>query len=60
MKERTIEHLVELMQSLVQPSVSPAEINSFAFSREIVISHMVSRKKSLESQFLELVKQEEQ
>jgi ABC-2 type transport system ATP-binding protein len=40
--------------------VTPAEINSFAFSYQIVISHMVSRKRSLESQFLELVKQEEE
>jgi len=40
--------------------VSPAEINAFAFSMDIVISHMVSRKRSLESQFLELVKQEEE
>jgi len=39
--------------------VSPAKINAFAFSKELVITHMLSRKRSLESQFLELVKQEE-
>ncbi len=40
--------------------VSAAEINAFAFSHQLVISHMLSRKRSLESQFLELVKQEEE
>ena len=40
--------------------VSAAEINAFAFSQQLVISHMLSRKRSLESQFLELVKQEEE
>jgi len=40
--------------------VSAAEINAFAFSNQLVISHMLSRKRSLESQFLELVKQEEE
>jgi ABC-2 type transport system ATP-binding protein len=49
-----------LLVLTLNEGVSPAEINAFAFSREIVISHMVSRKKSLESQFLELVKQEEE
>ena len=38
--------------------VSPAEINSFAFDNKLVIHHMLSRKRSLESQFLELVKEE--
>ncbi len=38
-------------------SVSPADINSYAFSRKRVIHHMLSRKRSLESQFLELVKE---
>lgn len=38
--------------------VSPADINVFAFSEGIVINHMLSRKRSLESQFLELVKEE--
>lgn len=36
-----------------------AGINSFAFSLDLVIHHMISRKRSLESQFLELVKEEE-
>jgi len=38
--------------------VSPAEINTFAFTNKLVVHHMLSRKKSLESQFLELVKEE--
>jgi ABC-2 type transport system ATP-binding protein len=36
--------------------VQPADINAFAFSNNLLIHHMVSRKRSLESQFLELVK----
>jgi len=38
--------------------VLPEDINAFAFSNELVIHHMLSRKQSLESQFLELVKEE--
>lgn len=38
--------------------VTPAEVNAFAFSNKLVIYHMLSRKRSLESQFLELVKDE--
>ena len=37
---------------------SPAEINAFAHSRGCILDHMLSRKRSLESQFLELVKEE--
>lgn len=40
--------------------ITAAEINTFAFSSKLVIDHMLSRKRSLESQFLELVKQEEE
>jgi len=36
--------------------VSPGEINAFAFAQHLVIQHMLSRKRSLESQFLELVR----
>jgi ABC-2 type transport system ATP-binding protein len=38
--------------------VGPADVNSFAFSKSLVVHHMLSRKRSLESQFLELVKEE--
>lgn len=43
----------------LNPGISSSDINAFAFSCQLVISHMVSRKRSLESQFLELVKSEE-
>ncbi len=36
---------------------SPSDINAFAFSSDLVLDHMISRKRSLESQFLELVKE---
>ncbi len=39
-------------------NTTPADINAFAFSNELVIHHMLSRKRSLESQFLELVKED--
>lgn len=38
------------------PSTSPAELNKFAFDNGIVLSKILPVKKSLESQFLELVK----
>jgi len=37
---------------------TPSDINAFAFSNNLVLHHMLSRKRSLESQFLELVKEE--
>lgn len=37
---------------------SPADINAFAFTNKLVIHHILSRKRSLESQFLELVKED--
>lgn len=47
-----------LLVLTLNEQVGPAEINSFAFANKLVIHHMLSRKKSLESQFLELVKEE--
>jgi ABC-2 type transport system ATP-binding protein len=38
--------------------ITPAEINTFAFSNKLVVDHILSRKRSLESQFLELVKED--
>lgn len=38
-------------------NVKIEEINAFAFKQDIVLTHLVSRKKSLEDQFLELVKE---
>jgi len=37
--------------------VRPEEINAFAFSHNIVLNHIISKSKSLEAQFLELVKE---
>ncbi|HDR68174.1 MAG TPA: ABC transporter ATP-binding protein [Bacteroidaceae bacterium] len=42
---------------ILNDRVRPEEINAFAFSHHIVLSHMVSKSKSLEAQFLELVKE---
>jgi ABC-2 type transport system ATP-binding protein len=36
--------------------VTPGDINAFAFAQQLVVHHMLSRKRSLESQFLELVR----
>jgi ABC-2 type transport system ATP-binding protein len=42
----------------LKEKVTPSEINAFAFDQKLVIHHLLSRKRSLESQFLELVKEE--
>ncbi|HLV92057.1 MAG TPA: hypothetical protein VKX34_02955, partial [Aequorivita sp.] len=34
-----------------------SEVNKFLFEKDIVLSHLVKRKESLEEQFLELTKQ---
>lgn len=47
-----------LLVLTLNEQITPADINAFAFSEKLVIQHMVSRKRSLESQFLELVKEE--
>ncbi len=47
-----------LLVLTLNENVTPADINSYAFSNQLVIQHMLSRKRSLESQFLELVKEE--
>jgi len=47
-----------LLVLTLNDKVSAAEINSFAFANSLVVHHMLSRKRSLESQFLELVKEE--
>ncbi|MDX2429289.1 MAG: ATP-binding cassette domain-containing protein [Bacteroides sp.] len=49
-----------LLVLTLSEGITPAEINAYAFSQQMVISHMVSRKRSLESQFLELVKEKEE
>ncbi len=47
-----------LLVLTLNENISTSDINNFAFSNQLVLRHMVSRKRSLESQFLELVKEE--
>lgn len=49
-----------LLVLTLKDGVTRAEINSLAFSNSLLIDHILSRKQSLESQFLKLVKQEEE
>lgn len=46
-----------ILSALLEQNVTPADINSFAFKNKITLTHLVSKKKSLEAQFLELVKE---
>ena len=55
---REVEEENGLLVLTLAEGVLPADINAFAFSNQLVIHHMLSRKRSLESQFLELVKEE--
>jgi ABC-2 type transport system ATP-binding protein len=56
-KELEIEN--GLLVLTLQDKTTPSDINAFAFEQKLVIHHLLSRKRSLESQFLELVKEEE-
>ncbi len=47
-----------LLVLTLDEEVKPADVNSFAFANKLVIHHMLSRKRSLESHFLELIKEE--
>jgi ABC-2 type transport system ATP-binding protein len=47
-----------LLVLTLNDKVKPADVNSFAFANKLIIHHMLSRKRSLESHFLELVKEE--
>ncbi|MDF1570342.1 MAG: ABC transporter ATP-binding protein [Bacteroidales bacterium] len=46
-----------VLVALLQPGMKIGDLNTFAFGNGVVIDHLVSRKKSLEAQFLELVKE---
>ena len=48
-----------LLVLTLEDQITPAEINRFAFANDLTVHHLLSRKRSLESQFLELVKKEE-
>lgn len=45
-----------LITAYISQEISPAEINKILFSKNITLTHLVRKKDSLESQFLELVK----
>jgi len=45
-----------LLVLTLNEKTGPGAINAFAFENKLIIHHMLSRKRSLESQFLELVK----
>ncbi len=47
-----------LLVLTLKDKITPSDINAFAFDQKLVVHHLVSRKRSLESQFLELVKEE--
>ncbi|HKK62628.1 MAG TPA: ATP-binding cassette domain-containing protein [Bacteroidales bacterium] len=46
----------KLLVATLRPEKTIADLNKFAFENKVVITHLLSRKKSLEAQFLELVK----
>lgn len=54
---KEIEKKNGVLAALLNQNVSAADINSFAFKEKIILTHLVSKKKSLETQFLELVKE---
>jgi ABC-2 type transport system ATP-binding protein len=45
------------LSAILEQDVSSADINSFSFENNITLTHLMSKKKSLETQFLELVKE---
>jgi ABC-2 type transport system ATP-binding protein len=53
---KEIETENSLLVLTLNEGIGPAEINAFAFANNLIIHHMLSRKRSLESQFLELVR----
>jgi len=46
-----------MLSATLEQNIGPADINDFAFKNKISLTHLVSKKKSLETQFLELVKE---
>ncbi len=53
---KEIEQTHGLLTALLAQDINAGDINNFAFENKITIKHLVSKKKSLETQFLELVK----
>ncbi len=54
---KEIEQENGVLLALLEQNITSADINNFAFNNKITLTHLVSRKKSLEAQFLELVKE---
>ncbi len=54
---KEIEQENGLITVMLAPGITSGDINSFAFEQKITLDHLVSKKKSLETQFLELVKE---
>ncbi len=52
----SIEKQGEKLVIILRKGKTAGDINQFAFSKGIVLDHLETRKKSLESQFLELIK----
>ncbi|MCA1747965.1 MAG: hypothetical protein LC655_09730, partial [Bacteroidales bacterium] len=46
-----------LLVATLSPGIQISDLNSYAFEQKIVIDHLLSRRKTLEAQFLELVKE---
>lgn len=49
----------DLLMATLAEGVGAEEVNAFAHQEKLIINHLVVRNKSLESQFLELVKESE-
>lgn len=54
---KEIEQENGIITVMLAPGVTAGDINNFAFQQKITLNHLLSKKKSLESQFLELVKE---
>lgn len=46
-----------IVKVMLAQGITAGDINSFAFQNKITLNHLLSKKKSLETQFLELVKE---
>ena len=55
---KEIEAENSLLVLTLEDRITPSDINRFAFDNNLTVHHLLSRKRSLESQFLELVKEE--
>ncbi len=56
---RALERRNGLIVARIAPSLQAARVNELAFANGIVLTHLVERHKSLEEEFLQLVKEKE-